>query len=159
ANTRVMLQMPGQDEPREHFLDFIYQPLRNAYGEVTGIFMEGQDVTERVRGEQHLRLVVNELNHRVKNTLATIQAVAAQTFRNAEDLGQAQQNFSSRIMALARANDLLTGENWEGASLGDVVSAAARALGGNEPGRFTCDGPTIRLSPKAALSLAMAMHE
>ena len=159
AGTRVMLKMPGHHEEKEHFLDFIYQPIRNAAGEVTGIFMEGQDVTERVRGEQHLRLVVNELNHRVKNTLAMIQAVAAQTFRNAEDLPGAQKSFSARIMALARANDLLTGENWEGASLADVVAGASVALGGNEPGRFTAEGPMVRLTPKAALSLSMALHE
>jgi two-component sensor histidine kinase len=159
SGTRVMLQAPGQAEPKEHFLDFIYQPLRNAAGDVTGIFVEGQDVTDRLRGEQHLRLVVNELNHRVKNTLAMIQAVAAQTFRSAEDLPGAQRSFSARIMALARANDLLTGENWEGASLADVVAGASVALGGNEPGRFTARGPEVRLSPKAALSLSMAMHE
>ena len=159
SGSRVMLQTPGAAELTEHFLDFIYQPVRNAAGEVTGIFVEGQDVTERLRGEQHLRLVVNELNHRVKNTLATIQAVAAQTFRSAEDLPQAQASFTARIIALARANDLLTGENWEGASLSDVVAAASVALGGNEPGRFTAQGPVVRLSPKAALSLSMAMHE
>ena len=159
SGTRLMLDMPGSSEPKEHFLDFIYQPLRNAVGEVTGIFVEGQDVTERLRGEQHLRLVVNELNHRVKNTLATIQAVASQTFRNAEDLPGAQKSFTQRIMALARANDLLTGENWEGASLSDLVAGASVTLSGNEPGRFTASGPEIRLSPKAALSLSMAMHE
>jgi PAS domain S-box-containing protein len=159
ASTRVMLQMPGEPEPKEHFLDFIYQPIRNSAGEVTGIFTEGQDVTERVRGEQHLRLVVNELNHRVKNTLAMMQAIAAQTFRNSEDLEQAQQNFSSRIIALARANDLLTGENWEGASLYDLVAGVAVGHAGNEPDRFTARGPVVRLTPKIALSLSMAMHE
>jgi two-component sensor histidine kinase len=112
-----------------------------------------------MRGEQHLRLVVNELNHRVKNTLAMMQAIASQTFRNSEDLQQAQQNFSSRIIALARANDLLTGENWEGASLYDLVASVAVAHAGNEPNRFRADGPVVRLSPKIALSLSMAMHE
>ena len=159
ASTRVMLQMPDEPEPREHFLDFIYQPIRNSAGEVTGIFSEGQDVTERVRGEQHLRLVVNELNHRVKNTLAMMQAIASQTFRNSDDLEQAQQSFSSRIIALARANDLLTGENWEGASLYDLVASVAVAHAGNEPDRFTASGPIVRLTPKIALSLSMAMHE
>jgi two-component sensor histidine kinase len=159
AGTRVMLELPGEAEPKEHFLDFIYQPIRNSAGEVTGIFMEGQDVTERMRGEQHLRLVVNELNHRVKNTLAMMQAIASQTFRNSEDLEQAQQNFSSRIIALARANDLLTGENWEGASLYDLVASVAVAHAGNEPDRFTAKGPVVRLTPKIALSLSMAMHE
>lgn len=156
--SRVMLQRPHEDEPNEHFLDFIYQPLRNATGEITGIFMEGQDVTERVRGEQHLRLVVNELNHRVKNTLAMVQGVAAQTFRVAEDVQQAQATFSARLLALARANDLLTGENWEGASLADIIETSARSHAG-DPNRFAFDGPVVRLSPKTAMSLSMAMHE
>lgn len=159
SGTRVMLEAPGSDERKEHFLDFIYQPVRNAAGEVTGIFVEGQDVTERTRAEQHLRLLVNELNHRVKNTLAMIQAIAAQTFRNAGDLAQAQAGFASRIMALARANDLLTGEKWEGASLADVVTHALTAIGGSEQRRFHAEGPLVRLSPKVALSLSMAMHE
>lgn len=141
------------------YLDFVYQPITDAQGQVTGIFVEGQDVTERMRGEQHLRLMVNELNHRVKNTLAMMQAVAAQTFRNAEDLPQAQAAFSARIMAFAKANDLLTGQNWEGASLGDVLAISAQTHAGNEPGRFVSHGPVVRLSPKTALALSMAMHE
>jgi len=159
AGSRLLMQRAGGPEAREHFLDFVYQPIRNAAGDITGIFIEGQDVTERVRGEQHLRLVVNELNHRVKNTLAMIQAIAAQTFRNAEDLPKAQVSFSSRIMALARANDLLTGENWEGASLYDIIAGVSVVHAGNEPDRFAARGPMVRLSPKVALSLSMAMHE
>jgi two-component sensor histidine kinase len=159
SGARVMLRSADDAEEKEHFLDFIYQPVRNSQGEVSGIFVEGQDVTERLRGEQHLRLVVNELNHRVKNTLAMIQAVAAQTFRSSEDLPQAKASFSARIMALARANDLLTGENWEGASLIDIIAGVSVAHAGNEPDRFSARGPVVRLSPKAALSLSMAMHE
>lgn len=159
AGSRIMLDQTVGGTSGERYLDFIYQPIRNSDGQVSGIFVEGQDVTERTRGEQHLRLVVNELNHRVKNTLAMIQAVAAQTFRNAGDLPQAQAAFSSRIMALARANDLLTGENWEGASLSDIVAGVSVAHAGNQPDRFTAKGPVVRLSPKAALSLSMAMHE
>ena len=159
AGSKLILRRAGATEDSEHFLDFIYQPIRNAQGEVTGIFIEGQDVTERVRGEQHLRLVVNELNHRVKNTLAMIQAISVQTFRNAEDLTKAQANFSARIMALARANDLLTGENWEGASVYDIIAGVSVVHAGNEPDRFSAKGPMVRLSPKVALSLSMAMHE
>lgn len=159
GGSRMLLQRAGETEAREHFLDFVYQPIRNAAGDITGIFIEGQDVTERVRGEQHLRLVVNELNHRVKNTLAMIQAIAAQTFRNAEDLPNAQVSFSSRIMALARANDLLTGENWEGASLYDIIGGVSVVHAGNQPDRFVAKGPLVRLSPKVALSLSMAAHE
>jgi PAS domain S-box-containing protein len=115
------------------------------------------NVTDRKRAELHLRLLVNELNHRVKNSLATIQAIAAQSFNSQRSLDQAQEAFSSRIVALAEAHDLLTRENWEGAELHDVTTRVAALHGG--PGRFELSGPSIRLSPKSALSLSMALHE
>lgn len=159
SGTKVLLERKPDTPPEERYIDFIYAPIRNAEGDVTGIFTQGQDVTERLRGEQHQRLLINELNHRVKNTLAMIQSVAMQTFRNAGDIAQAQAAFSSRIMALARANDLLTGENWEGASLGDVIASASASHAGGDSRRFSANGPVVRLSPKAALSVSMAMHE
>ena len=115
------------------------------------------NVTDRKRAELHLRLLVNELNHRVKNSLATIQAIAAQSFNGHRSLDQAQEAFSSRIVALAEAHDLLTRENWEGAELHDVTARVASLHGG--AARFELSGPAIRLSPKTALSLSMAMHE
>ena len=115
------------------------------------------DVTERKKAELHLRLLVNELNHRVKNSLATIQAIAVQTFHAARSLPQAQEAFSARIVALAEAHDILTRENWEGADLMDVLDRL-QALHG-APGRLTLSGPTVRLSPRMALSLSMALHE
>lgn len=153
---RVSLRREASGPLEDRFVDFVYQPVRDADGRVSGIFMEGQDVTERLKGEQHLRLLVNELNHRVKNTLSMIQAIAAQTFRSAEDLEQAQSAFSARIVALAKASDLLTGENWEGAALEDIVARSAEATA---PERFMARGPPVRLSPKTALSLSMALHE
>ena len=115
------------------------------------------DITERKKAELHLRLLVNELNHRVKNSLATIQAIAGQTFHAARSLPQAQEAFSARIVALAEAHDLLTRENWEGAELSDLLGRL-QALHG-APGRFSFDGPPVRLSPRMALSLSMALHE
>jgi len=115
------------------------------------------NITERKRAELHLRLLVNELNHRVKNSLATIQAIAAQSFNGAHALDQAREAFSNRIVALSEAHDLLTRENWEGAELHDVTARLAALHGGAE--RFELSGPSIRLSPKTALSLSMALHE
>lgn len=115
------------------------------------------DITDRKRAELHLRLLVNELNHRVKNSLATIQAIAAQSFNASRSLAQAQEAFSSRIVALAEAHDLLTRENWEGAELHDLASRLALLHGG--AARFELIGPAVRLSPRAALSLSMALHE
>jgi PAS domain S-box-containing protein len=154
----ALFRTPGE-APEDRFLDFIDMPIRNAAGEITGIFTQGQDVTERLRSEQHLRLLINELNHRVKNTLAIMQSVAAQTFRSAENLPQAQEAFSARIMALSRANDLLTGGNWESASLADVIATASYAHAGDDASRIAASGPSVRLSAKTALSLAMAIHE
>jgi two-component sensor histidine kinase len=115
------------------------------------------DITERKRAELHLRLLVNELNHRVKNSLATIQAIAAQTFHAARSLPQAQEAFSARIVALAEAHDLLTRENWEGADLLDLLGRLEALHGGAE--RFVTEGGPVRLSPRMALSLSMALHE
>ena len=159
AGARVLLQRQADGPMEERVLDFVYQPVSNADGVITGVFVEGQDVTERAAAEEHLRLIINELNHRVKNTLAMMQAIAAQTFRNADDIPQAQEKFTARIMALAKANDLLTGQRWVSASLQDVVRLTLETYFGEEPHRYEVGGPMTLLSPKTALSLSMALHE
>jgi PAS domain S-box-containing protein len=116
------------------------------------------DVTERKQAEEHLRLLNRELGHRVKNLLATIQALASQTFRDVGSLPQAHQAFSSRLGAMANAHELLVQQNWKGASLTDIVEATVQAHGGGE-NRFQVSGPRVRLSAKMALSLSMALHE
>ncbi len=116
-----------------------------------------RDVTDRRRAEELQRLMINELNHRVKNTLATVQSVAGQTLRNAEDLDDARDSLTRRLLALARGHDILTRESWDGAELADIVASVAAAHG--EPDRFVLDGPAVRLAPKAALALSMALHE
>lgn len=115
------------------------------------------DITDRKRAELHLRLLVNELNHRVKNSLVTIQAIAAQSFNVNRSLAEAKEAFSSRIIALSEAHDLLTRENWESAELHDLTSRLTLLHGGAS--RFELIGPAIRLSPRTALSLSMALHE
>lgn len=133
-------------------------PILDDAGNILEWFGAATDVTERHRNEDHLRLVVNELNHRVKNSLAMTQAIAAQTFRRAEDLTQAQARFSERIMALAQANDLLTGERGAGVSLQGAIEQSVRPHCSRED-RLSLSGPSVSLSPKTALSLSLAMHE
>jgi two-component sensor histidine kinase len=113
---------------------------------------------ERARAEQHQRLLINELNHRVKNTLASVQGIAFQTLRGEVSLAEARARFEARLMALSSAHNLLTEENWGGASLERVVSDSIEHLAG-EAGRFDVDGEPLRLAPRAALALAMALHE
>jgi PAS domain S-box-containing protein len=116
-----------------------------------------RDISERVRAEQLQRLLLGELNHRVKNTLAAVQAVIGQTLRNAPDLETARRALDGRLVTLAKAHDILTRQNWEGADLAEVIAQAIEAHG--RPGRFTVTQPDERLTPKAALALSMALHE
>ena len=117
------------------------------------------DITARKRSEEHLRLLVNELNHRVKNSLAMVQAVAMQTFRNARNLDEARAAFDARLVALAKAHDVLTAENWEGADLQQVLAVVVASHSNQQSNRFELEGPEVRLSPKTAVSLSMALHE
>ena len=123
------------------------------------------DITQQKRAEDHLRLLLNELNHRVKNTLATVQSLAAQSFRGlgpggGQDAPAACATFEARLFALARGHDVLTRENWEGAGINEIVTQALapyRDLPGGD--RLSIDWRDLRVSPPMALSLSMALHE
>ena len=115
-------------------------------------------VLERKRTEEHQRLLLNELNHRVKNTLAVIQSIAAQTFRGEAAAPEARQAFESRLTALADAHDMLTGRNWEAASLSQVIERSGIGCGA-APGRLSVEGEDVELAPRTAVSIAMALHE
>lgn len=147
----------GRDDGKERWISAKGRGFFDDAGKPTRVVGATVDITDRKQAELHLRLLVNELNHRVKNSLATIQAIAAQTFHAARSLPQAQEAFSARIVALAEAHDLLTRENWEGADLLDLLGRLEALHGG--PGRFTTEGGSVRLSPRMALSLSMALHE
>jgi two-component sensor histidine kinase len=112
---------------------------------------------EREQSEQQRQLLLNELNHRVKNTLATVQSIVLQTLRGSASVAQANEAISSRLVALAQAHDVLTRESWEGAELHDLVADVTRPHGGTD--RFTVRGPQVWLPPALALSLALALHE
>ena len=112
------------------------------------------------RREASQQLLINELNHRVKNTLATVQSIAMQSLRNSETPDKAHENFEARLLALASTHDLLTRENWEGASILEVIAQAIAPHSQTGPeGRFTIEGPTLRLPPSIILPFSMALHE
>ncbi|MFT4253110.1 MAG: HWE histidine kinase domain-containing protein [Caulobacter sp.] len=116
------------------------------------------DVTERKRAEERQRLLLNELNHRVKNTLVTVQSMAAQTLRAAGDLDAFREAFEARLIALSQTHNLLTEQNWESASLREIVDAELEAFGGRERLDFDYDRD-LRLNPKATVAVGMAVHE
>ncbi len=118
-----------------------------------------REIAERRRAEAHQRLLMNELNHRVKNTLATVQSMGAQTLRTGRSIAEAREAFVSRLMALSAAHNLLTAERWESADLEDVVRMAVAPFDEPVGAHFTIHGPGVRLKASNALGLAMALQE
>ncbi|HEY9234499.1 MAG TPA: HWE histidine kinase domain-containing protein [Phenylobacterium sp.] len=117
------------------------------------------DITSRKTTEAHLRLMVNELNHRVKNSLAIVQAIAAQTLRGDAVPDEVREAFTDRLLALSKAHDVLTDERWVGASLHDLARQAAEPYETDGAGRFVIEGPPVNLNPKSAIAVALAFHE
>jgi PAS domain S-box-containing protein len=142
----------------EVWVSLTISPLKNAEGQIMGASKIARDMTERRRADEQRRTLIGELNHRVKNMMATVQAVAAQTLSSAATIDDAREAFSARLIALAKAHDALTRENWEGADIANVVKATVEPYSGGQ-NRFTIDGPSVRLQPGAALSFSMAVHE
>ena len=134
-------------------------PLRDPDGAVRGAIATAVDITERKRAEEHRTLLINELNHRVKNTLATVQSVALQTLSVHADADMFRDAFEARLISLSRAHDVLTQENWDGADLRDIAEGVLRPYKNAAPNQIVLGGENVRLSPKTALALAMAFHE
>jgi PAS domain S-box-containing protein len=136
-------------------------PVRDERGDVVQYFVSLVDHTRHREEQAQLRMLINELSHRVKNTLATVQSIASQALRKASDPEVIRESIESRLFALARSHDLLTRENWEGAGLLDLVKAALEPFGVAESRseRFVITGKNIRLPPKATLALGIAFHE
>ncbi len=118
------------------------------------------DITEMKKAEEHQQLLINELNHRVKNTLATVQSIASQSLRHAETASEARRAVEGRLFALSRAHDVLTRENWDGADLLEVAQEAIAPFQIEGHDRFDFRGQDdVRLPPRIALAVAMAFQE
>ena len=115
-------------------------PIRDSSGRVTGASKVARDVTERKEAEKLQRLLVDELNHRVKNTLATVQAIASHSLRRARNSEDFVSSFTGRVQALARAHHLLTERTWRGADVADLVREQV-VLGVVESNRVAFSGP------------------
>ena len=132
-----------------------YDVVQSSFAETSAILRARNE--ERRQADEHRQLLLDELNHRVRNTLTSVQAIAMQTFRGKAER-DASEAFQARLMALSGAHDILTGEHWDGADLRDIVMQATAPHRG-DGSRIRCAGPSVRLSPKSALALAMALHE
>jgi len=125
-----------------------------------GVVCYSRDISEQIRARERLKLLLEELNHRVKNTLAIVQSIATRTLRSATGTEEARIALEARLMALSRAHDLLTQERWEGVALRELITRSLRPFSGeNESSRLVMDGPDLRLRPKAAVAISMALNE
>lgn len=129
---------------------------RVSNGEFLGMIGVNTDITEREQAEEHRELLVAELNHRVKNTLSVVQAIARQTFRNTA--ADACAAFDGRLLALARSYDLLTHSSWSDVSLLNLATAALQ-IDDNPEARIVLRGPEIFLRPRQAVAFGLAFHE
>ncbi|HEY8382073.1 MAG TPA: PAS domain S-box protein [Microvirga sp.] len=132
-------------------------PIRGPDGSIRRVGGLARDITRRKEDETRQRLLLGELNHRVKNTLATVQSIARQTLRHAEDPAVFQERFEDRLLALSQTHNLLTSESWERASLRALLKQELAPYG---KARCRYDGPAdVHLAPRAVVALGMALHE
>jgi PAS domain S-box-containing protein len=135
----------------------IYEPERDANGDITGVVVVVFDITERKRAEEHVRLLLNEVNHRSKNMLSVVLAIAQQTIApSSEDF---VQRFSNRVQALAASHDLLVKNQWQSIGVADLVRAQLAHFADLMERRIVLDGPPLHLSVAGAQSIGMVVHE
>lgn len=133
-------------------------PVRDGANAITGASLIVRNITERVRAKERQAMLLQELNHRVKNTLATVQSIASQTLSDEPDPKAFREAFQNRLAAMSRTHNLLSDGDWRGSPLLDVLLAETAPYA-NGSDRVTVEGPNIRLTPSASLALGMAFHE
>ncbi len=143
---------------RQAWIAVTAAPIRDARGGIVGGVVTVIDIDRERRALEDTRRLVDELNHRVKNTLAAVQSIAHQTLRVTQDTAAARHAFESRLLALATAHDVLTRRNWGSVELPDMLEAVAATHDG-VAGRWRAHGPRVHLTPRMALPLSLAFHE
>jgi two-component system CheB/CheR fusion protein len=136
-------------------LSITVSPIRDSTGRIVGASKVARDITERKRYEQLQRTLFDELNHRVKNTLATVQALAMQSLKGERSLDQAREIFQGRLMALSATHDHLSSNAWQNARLDAVLDGMLSPFGA----RVARHGPPVLLTARQAISWGMLVHE
>ena len=150
-------QRVTKDGERVH-VSLTVSPVHDKTGRIIGASKVARDITERKRAEEMQCLLMQELNHRVKNTLAIVQSIANQMARNSRSPARFAEVFSGRIQALAHAHSLLTQSAWQGASMLPLIRDQL-LVDGVEDSRISFSGPSVQLEPQPALHLALVLHE
>ena len=139
----------------------LISPVLDEGGGIVEHFASFVDLTKQKQEQSQSTMLIDELNHRVKNTLATVQSIVSQALRNGSDPEVIREAVESRLFALSRSHDLLSRENWKGAGLRDLVEGALEpfAVANGRSERFVIAGKNIRLPANEALALGIAFHE
>jgi two-component sensor histidine kinase len=134
------------------------EPLEAPDGSIVGAVSVGVDISDRKRNEVQQRLLINELNHRVKNTITTVQSIARRTLRTAASLTEADRGLADRLVAVSQAYDVLTREKWEGSRLRELVTHTLGGYGLTDH-RIRMEGPEHWLSAANSVTLSLVLHE
>ncbi len=140
-------------------VELTVMPIRGADGAIVALAATARDVSERRHAETHRTLLLHELSHRVKNTLAGVQSLAMETLRSAASMEAFRTAFVARLVALSNTHNLLTQGEWQGAALNDVLEAELAPYQSDQRTRWKAVGPDIQLTPKMALAMGLAFHE
>src|SRR5471032_1217434 len=119
----------------------------------------GIDAREREAADKLQKLILEELHHRIKNTLAIVSAIASQSLRNVPGAEHAQHAIEGRLLALGRAHDLLLQARWTSANLGQIVHGATEAFDSPDAPKFSIEGPDVRIASGAVIAIAMTLNE
>lgn len=134
-------------------------PLRDGNGHIIGLYGISINITAQKKAERFREMLLNELDHRVKNTLVLVQAMARQTFKDMSIDQHIWDAFEGRLISMSTAHDLLIRQSWVGADIADIITDGLKAHRGDTSDRFIIGGPAAWIDAQNALSLAMAFHE
>jgi two-component sensor histidine kinase len=157
--------MPQRVEYCEHvdgeplWFDLRIEPEFGADGNVAGLTCACIDITERLRWEEHQRILLLELAHRSKNLLAVVQSLANQSGKNAASVEEFKRRFFGRLHSLSRAHEILSDQNWRGAGLRELIRSQVLIYVGDAVDRIRYEGPPVYLRPNAAQHVGLALHE
>lgn len=145
----------------EFWASIFISPVPDGHGVIVQNFVSLVDLTKHHQAKIRAELLIAELNHRVKNTLSTVQSIATQALRRSSAPEVIRESIESRLLALSRSHDLLTREHWQSVGLLDLINQATQPfeVADGRAARFVITGENIRLSPKSTLALGIAIHE
>ncbi len=145
---------------REVIWTCTHLPIRNAAGEVAFMMQNALDITAKYQREQENKLLMRELDHRVKNSLATVQAITRMSLVETKSMPSAKEELLGRLRAMSDAQSLLVDRNWQGSTVDAVLANALTPFGYDPAGdRIKLDGPLVRVTAKQMQALSMALHE